>query len=426
MRFSSKLLGLSIPALILIVFSDLQAGPSIGLTDEDREMLNKSRQFQRSAQDSLSDIDSSIVKRHEEIEARIADESITGKDEEWLDNTAKLYKAIEQGDSLVDGFLGTEADASTRSKPETKRQPNRVDILVSEAMGQTELRVVTKMAMQCMSKEELPVRLVYQGVMDEDTIASFTQRQVGFLGAIKEGQVGQVPSVVIDIEPFEKYAKDQMVPVIIHYREGKEDSVKKGIINPCFDPDDPISAQASTLVKASETPMLSLIEERLAKIDWDKKKATVKDRYYARLPDPYLPPATEFKTRLVSMDVKVLQDIVMPNGEVVARRGEIINPLSVSPLYEHYLVINPRIKSQIDWAKKYITDNTDQQVVVMLDGAPEQKNPEGFASIEQQLRMPVYLLNDAVSERFHIRSTPTLIKQSDNTNIQVSEVALYE
>jgi conjugal transfer pilus assembly protein TraW len=214
--------------------------------------------------------------------------------------------------------------------------------------------------------------------------------------------------------------------VIIHYREGKEDSVKKGIINPCFDPDDPISAQASTLVKASETPMLSLIEERLAKIDWDKKKATVKDRYYARLPDPYLPPATEFKTRLVSMDVKVLQDIVMPNGEVVARRGEIINPLSVSPLYEHYLVINPRIKSQIDWAKKYITDNTDQQVVVMLDGAPEQKNPEGFASIEQQLRMPVYLLNDAVSERFHIRSTPTLIKQSDNTNIQVSEVALYE
>ena len=142
------------------------------------------------------------------------------------------------------------------------------------------------------------------------------------------------------------------------------------------------------------------------------------------LPSPKLPPATIADTRLVSMDVKVMQDIEMPNGEIIARRGDVINPLSVSPLLEHYIVINAAIPEQVEWAKTYIANNPAESVVVMLDGAPEPKSPESFYELELALNTQVFLLNDSVESRFHIKKTPSVIRQADDRNIQVSEVSL--
>ena len=126
------------------------------------------------------------------------------------------------------------------------------------------------------------------------------------------------------------------------------------------------------------------------------------------------------------MDVKIIDDIRLPNGDFLAKKGDVINPLTVSPLLGHYLVINPNEPGQIKWAKTYINENPGREVVVMLDGAPITKTPDSFTDIAVQLGADVYLLNDQIASRFHITKTPSVVTQADERNIQVTEVAINE
>lgn len=410
-----------VPVFAVLVSTTTYAAPGIGLTDDDKAILQRSLLIQQQAEQHLSPEDQAIIDKTE-AETISARDAIGNDESDWLERSQEILNAVEQIDSSS-GNMHIQGQAESEPPdPEARRPSTRVDILVSEAMGQSELRVVTEMAMDCMARTEMPVRLVYQGVQRQDDIASFTMRQQGFLQAVNTGEIRPVPEVVIDIQPFETFSPEGMVPVAVSYREGQEPVVRQGIINPCFDPSDPINEKATEMIQASEVPMLDLIKERVDQIDWEKKKSQVKARYYARLPDPKLPPATAESARLINMDVKVLDDIIMPNGHVVARRGDVLNPLVLAPLTEQYLVINASIPEQVDWAKHYIQTNPNQHVVVMLDGAPRQKSPESFYEIETDLNREVFLLNDAIAKRFHIQRTPSLITQADEKRIRVTEV----
>jgi len=425
MHFATKSSWPLLAIFTVLCASGVFAAPGMGLSDDDRALLQRSLEIQERARQNESSEDNRFREQYQAIQSQ-ANNNPSSSDADWLDNTAKLYSAIQQGDALTEDFLGQSGGNLQTSAPHNRRPLDRVDVLVSESMGQGELRTVTQLAMRCMAASDVPVRLVYRGIQESDSFATFTQRQQGYLSEIRQGHSGPIPNIVIDIDPFEEFSQDGFVPVSISYRSGKDPVVRPGIIDPCFDPNDPLHEQAAELVMASEAPMLELIEKRLAQIDWEKKKKEMQARYYAGLPSPKLPPATIADTRLVSMDVKIIQDIEMPNGEIIARRGDVINPLSVSPLLEHYIVINASIPDQVAWAKTYIADNPSQSVVVMLDGAPEPKSPESFYELELSLKAEVFLLNESVESRFHIKKTPSVISQADERNIQVSEVALND
>ena len=389
------------------------------VSDSDKQMLRQIIDEQRGFVDGE---DPSFLQELKQQNLRNREgSSINSREEERITNNQKvLIKAFQESEAHEQGL------AQQQPGQIEKRPSDRVDILVSESMGQSTLRVVTETAMECMARSPIPVRLVYRGVADSDTLATFTQRQVGFLNAISEGKKGPVPDVVIDFEPFEDFAPEGMVPVSISYSADGKPVSRPGIIDPCFDSSDPIRGQATQLVAASEKPILSLIKERLAKIDWEQKKKEVIRRYYESLPLSKLPPATQGSKRLISMDVKIIDDIRLPNGDFLAKKGDVINPLTVSPLLGHYLVINPNEPGQIKWAKTYINENPGREVVVMLDGAPITKTPDSFTDIAVQLGADVYLLNDQIASRFHITKTPSVVTQADERNIQVTEVAINE
>lgn len=339
----------------------------------------------------------------------------------------RIFNSASGASSNSDAGAIEWEQAFNSADPANKNESSpHADILVSESMGESELRLALEAAATCTANTNIPVRLVFRGIQEDDSLGTFGRRQGAYLGVLEGYAEGARPGLIIDIESFERFAPKGRVPVLVQYKPDGSTVRRPGVIDPCFDPDDPILGQASSMVSASEVPMLKLIKDRANQINWEGKKAKAGKRYFSRLPDPQLQVATSARTRKMNMGIRVKHDMFLPDGTLLAKAGEVLNPLDAAPLSGHYLIINPRLDAQVAFTREYLESNPGKDVVIILDGAPVEKTPKSLHELENVLGSEFFMLNDSVKDRFNITRTPSVIKQHDAENIQVSEVFINE
>lgn len=179
----------------------------------------------------------------------------------------------------------------------------------------------------------------------------------------------------------------------------------------------------------SERDIQEIAKERVARIDWERKKEEALNRFWERQQDHYvsLPLAQESTERIVDPSIVLNRDVYGADGSVVFKAGQKFNPFDRMPFTQTVIVFNASMPKEVEAVAKLVKEEQSQNRNVLLlvtefksSGAYEQ-----IKSMNDSWREPVYLLTPELKERFQIRATPTVVRADNEKKIfRVKEINL--
>lgn len=241
-------------------------------------------------------------------------------------------------------------------------------------------------------------------------------RYVQKLTVDRQRQGEKIPRVLLDPRLYQQYQVD-VSPTLVYERKGKAVAWVRGLVNSQWlkgqvEKDKrtgDLGKKGPTEVIA-ERDFLEEIQDRLASIDWDARKEKAWDQYWTHFSFLALPPATKDRVYQVEASYEVPRDFVLPDGKILARKGEKINLFEKLKPHFVLLVFDGSDPRQLAWAKETARENQGRYRVHYLTTALSERNWESFSRLENQLAAPLYLLNDAVRDRFRLEHVPSLVR----------------
>lgn len=170
----------------------------------------------------------------------------------------------------------------------------------------------------------------------------------------------------------------------------------------------------------SEPDGINALKNEVAKNTAGDKKERLIDgarkRYIYQLehlqPIPGITKVASANERYVDPTQVVTNNIYGPKGDLIARKGQRINPLVTSPLSKRLIFIDARDQSQINLASK---QRRGQDKVILVAG--------NLLDTGKQLRTQVYYdLGGVFVKRLQIRAVPSIASQV-NDKLLIQEIA---
>ena len=169
-----------------------------------------------------------------------------------------------------------------------------------------------------------------------------------------------------------------------------------------------------------ESDLLEQVEETLEALqrsgEWSRMEEEARARAWERLeappPVPGIVPASEPRTWLHDPAMVVQEDVVGPDGVVIATAGTRIEPLSHRPLTQRLLFIDGTRPLEVDWALAQVAPTR----IVLLSGRP-------FDLARAHGRAFYFDQGGVLASRFGIRATPARMRQ-EGLRLRIEEVPL--
>lgn len=246
------------------------------------------------------------------------------------------------------------------------------------------------------------------------------------------GQLGQgisnAPGMILDPRLF-RHTGASGAPTILVTKDGKPQLWAAGVTDPQWimeryekgDRGD-LGIHGSTEAIA-EKDLTQEIAERIAKVDWEAKKAQAAKRYWGHQRFLDLPVATEPRAVEFTLEYQIQKDIYGSEGEVLARAGERINPLSRVAGQFYLVIFDASDPAQLKAARaigqaapegkrlKYLATRMDTGE----DGWEEK------VRIEDYLDAPLYFVNQEQIERLRVQNIPAIVEAAGQS-IRVTEI----
>ena len=219
------------------------------------------------------------------------------------------------------------------------------------------------------------------------------------------------PNIAIDPTPFREYQIASVPTTLTKCNDGAwrrsigEMALEGAQRAACDQP----GAVIGPVFPVAEPDILEVIEARANSMDWDAVIAGVAERAETgqTLKITPLPGATDSRVTTWDPTVTVSQDITLPNQQVLARRGQRINPLSVLTL-RPMVVWNPSIAAERPIVERWLKKHPAAVVLVTSVFLPDGK------SAAEAMRIQVFPLFGDFVARTGVTVTPTLIEQKDS------------
>ncbi len=163
--------------------------------------------------------------------------------------------------------------------------------------------------------------------------------------------------------------------------------------------------------KIVEPNMISVFEKKIKHFNWKKTVANARQRSWAeassRLIDP-LPDSIHGKSYTYNPSIIATATIRLPDGKVLVRKGQELNPLTAFPFpwTQSYIVFNPAQSWQV--AQVQAWESTYPNVVLMASELPKTWQEEN--ALVNRLQHPVYGFYPALATRLGIDRVPALIR----------------
>lgn len=141
-------------------------------------------------------------------------------------------------------------------------------------------------------------------------------------------------------------------------------------------------------------------------------RARARARLEAPPPVPGIVPALAPRTWLYDPAIVVQDDLVAPDGAVIAAAGTRIEPLALRPLTRELLFIDGRRSVEVEWALGRAAPTT----IVLLAGRP-------LDLIRAYERAFYFDQDGALAERFGLAATPVRIRQ-EGLKLRIAEIPL--
>lgn len=166
----------------------------------------------------------------------------------------------------------------------------------------------------------------------------------------------------------------------------------------------------------SEPDLIEEAQRRAMAIDWDNKKEQAKARFWDNQNFHSFPRAVATQTRRIDPSVYLTNDITTPGGQIVARQGDVINPLEIRPFTQAVIVFDPLDKAQLESIQDLLPDLRKEPGVRKLTFVATQFDKEdgwkSYRSITDYFDAPVFLLTPDLINRFDIQRVPSIITAS--------------
>jgi conjugal transfer pilus assembly protein TraW len=281
-----------------------------------------------------------------------------------------------------------------------------ITLLVSRALGAAALRDIFATA----ARPE--VRIVFRGVAEGEPLVDFIRG----IHAELEG-LDPMPAVELDPTPFRETGAESVPLMILSGPDGEIARVA-GLSDPAW-----LQAQVAAgrtgdlgvrgpVERISEPDMLEEIARRVAALDLAALREQALARYWTRAVFEHLPAAREPRTRVIDPVIEAKADIALPDGSLLVRSGERLNPLERLAFGLRLVVFDPTEPAQVRTARALGDSAGALRPVYLATRLDREAGWEGFRAIEDALDETVYLLTPDVRERFALERVPASVESA--------------
>ncbi|EMY3602302.1 type-F conjugative transfer system protein TraW [Klebsiella aerogenes] len=159
----------------------------------------------------------------------------------------------------------------------------------------------------------------------------------------------------------------------------------------------------------AEPDMLTVIESRLKALaqsgEMDKKMAEFKARVVrnSQRPAPVegIKKADKYEQRWFDPSIKLTEDLKDQNGVLLARKGQVLNPLKTVPFMQTLYFIDGDDPDQVAWMKRQVPETLISKIILVKGSIPDTS-----AALDSRI---YFDQNGVLSQRFGLTSVPARI-----------------
>lgn len=174
-------------------------------------------------------------------------------------------------------------------------------------------------------------------------------------------------------------------------------------------------------------PVASIIErdlieemvDRASKIDWQAKKQQALARVWQNIPIIELTKALKWRKRLIDPSFIVNRDVTLPDGKLLVKKGEVINPLDRRPFDRLLIVFDGQDQGEIAFIKaqlpKWLAEHKlkASQVKLIITGLDRNRGWDAYQSLTNYFDDEVFVLTSEVRDSFVLEHHPCLVYAED-------------
>jgi conjugal transfer pilus assembly protein TraW len=335
---------------------------------------------------------------------------------DWLDGQSEQLDVKRQAQQVLDASQAIQTEAlSTRSTtvasnlPRTRSNKPLTLLFVSFSLGDSALKSIYE---EAAGRDD--VLLVFRGPKPSQKLPALMADLKRLLKGIEP-----LPNIVIDPTRFQRWSVAS-VPEIVVEQDGKTFLHVRGVSSLSW-LDEQLKAgkqgDLGTMGDVAEIAEIDLLEEvkrRMAAIDWKQKQQLAIARFWEQQKFENLPTAQADRVRSVDLTITAPRDLTSPNGQLIIRAGQTVNPLDKMPFGLCLKVFDATVPAQVELIQHQSCQDKQARVMYLATSLPRQSGWDSLQRLETALQAPVYLLTQDVRSRFQLQQVPAIVEQSGN------------
>ena len=342
------------------------------------------------------------IKREQENYFQTLLKAATGYSEDAMNAASQKYGLQPEQKQAVPGK--TTGDKGVRYR-----------LYISSAMGDGAL----KQAMEFGAKYNQSMVLSLRGPLPGEKLDPLVYRLINLIGGVSEGM--SVPNIEVNPPSFTDNQITTTPTLVVLNEEGVVVAKAAGVMNPEWIESEIKAGHTGDLGVHGRTTKIAEIDLMLAMIEkakaQDPKALAEKARrdMWKGIPLIPLPAVTERRDRELDAGFYVTEDIPLPDGTYLARKGDYFNPLDAPEMVfnQVIVIVDATKKDQVDFAAAINAAYRDTGVITMLSDIDRETAWDVLAQLTHRFKNQPFLLTNDVQERFRVEKVPTVITVVD-------------
>jgi conjugal transfer pilus assembly protein TraW len=332
---------------------------------------------------------------------------------DWLNGQTDQLEMKRQAQQILEASQAIRAKAlSTGSEsylPANLSNKPLTLLFVSFSLGDTMLKELFE---EAAGRDD--VLLVFRGPKPGQKLPALMADLKRLLKGIEP-----LPNIVIDPTRFQRWSVAS-VPDIVVEQDGKVRLHVLGVSSLSW-LDEQLKAgkrgDLGTLGDVGEIAEIDLLEEikrRMAAIDWKQRQQQAIARFWQQQKFEVLPVAQADRDRSVDLTIIAPRDLAAPNGQLIIRAGQAVNPLDKMPFGLCLMVFDATVPAQVELIQRIFCQDKKARVIYLATQLPRKDGWENLKNLETLFKSPLYLLTPDVRSRFQLQQVPAVVEQVGN------------
>ncbi|KAA8675667.1 TrbC family F-type conjugative pilus assembly protein [Vibrio gigantis] len=251
-------------------------------------------------------------------------------------------------------------------------------------------------------------------------------------------------AVYMDPMAFERFNIEQ-VPTMVYERK-LSDNTKlvgkvKGLIsasylqnetesaaaNPDYDGSEVFLGEMGSIFPIAEKSFIEESKNRMRAVDWETEQKQAIARHWHNRSFHTLPPAA--KDREFDFDPTVIAtaDVKAVNGLILAKKGELINPLKplknhdIVPAHLTMFIFDATDEQEVEFVKYMSLNESRGKVKLISTRIDKDRGFDHISELNKKFTYDVTILTKEVIDRFDLEVTPTRLISTDKGMFQINE-----